>query len=77
MSKILGYARVSTNEQNVKLQVDALLVAGCEKENIFNDKVSGSKKDRPGLDKCLACFEEGDILLVWRIDRLGRGQCHI
>lgn len=77
MSKLLGYARVSTNDQDLNLQIDALLSAGCKKENIFTDTVSGSKKERPGLDQCLQNLDEGDTLLVWRIDRLGRSMPHL
>jgi DNA invertase Pin-like site-specific DNA recombinase len=76
MTKI-GYARVSTLEQEVDLQIDALIKAGVKKDNIFIDKVSGSKKERPGLDKCLDSLKEGDILVVWRLDRLGRSMPHL
>ncbi|MGQ3887544.1 recombinase family protein [Legionella sp. CNM-1927-20] len=71
MSRLIGYARVSTIEQNLNLQVDALLQAGCQKNNIFKDKVSGSKTDRPGLTQCLENLSAGDVLVVWRLDRLG------
>ncbi|NRA88781.1 MAG: recombinase family protein [Rhizobiales bacterium] len=66
MAKIIGYARVSTNDQNLDLQIDALKKDGCTKRNIFLDKVSGTKKDRPGLEACLAILEPGDTLLVSR-----------
>src|ERR1700746_4023992 len=68
----LGYARVSTNAQELQLQTDALLKAGCSKKLIFIDKVSGARPARPGLDECLRQLREGDTLVVWRLDRLGR-----
>ena len=76
MTKI-GYARVSTLEQELNLQIDALLKEGVKKENIFLDKVSGQKKERPGLDKCLSSLKSGDTLIVWRLDRLGRSMPHV
>lgn len=66
----VGYARVSTKEQSQDLQLDALRKAGCEK--IFSDCVSGSRADRPGLDDALQFLREGDTLVVWQLDRLGR-----
>jgi DNA invertase Pin-like site-specific DNA recombinase len=77
MSKFLGYARVSKNDQDVQLQITALEKAGCTNSNIFIDKVSGAKAERPGLDKCLAELQSGDTLLVWRLDRLGRSIVHL
>lgn len=77
MGKIIGYARVSTSEQNLNLQIDALKKEGCTKRNIYIDKASGAKTDRPGLDACLEALEPGDVLLVWRLDRLGRSMSHL
>lgn len=77
MNTYFGYARVSTNEQNVDLQMDALLLAGCQKQNIFKDKMSGAKAERPELNKCLDKLSKGDVLIVWRLDRLGRSMVHL
>jgi DNA invertase Pin-like site-specific DNA recombinase len=77
MTKLVGYARVSTQEQELQLQLDALLKEGCDKSLIFVDKISGAKAERPGLDKCLAELKSGDTLLVWRLDRLGRSMPHL
>lgn len=67
----IGYARVSTKDQNPQLQIDALKAAGCTK--IYQDiGVSGAKASRPGLDQALDQLREGDTLVVWRMDRLGR-----
>ena len=67
---LIGYDRVSTQDQNLDLQSEALTKAGCEK--IFNDKISGSRAERPGLTKALEMLREGDTLVVWKLDRLGR-----
>ena len=77
MGKLVGYARVSTGEQDVDLQLDALREAGCHDELIFVDKVSGAKSRRPGFDACIEALETGDTLLVWRLDRLGRSMPHL
>lgn len=76
-SRLIGYARVSTNGQELQLQTDALLKAGIPKKLIFVDKVSGAKSARPGLDECLQQLREGDTLIVWRLDRLGRSVRHL
>jgi DNA invertase Pin-like site-specific DNA recombinase len=70
----IGYARVSTHEQTLDLQRDALYKAGCEK--IFTD-TSGTKAERKGLTEALRHLREGDTLVVWRLDRLGRSLRHL
>lgn len=77
MAKLVGYVRVSTQDQEVRLQVDALEKAGCATNMIFIDKISGAKSERPGLKKCLESLTAGDTLLVWRLDRLGRSMSHL
>lgn len=68
---LIGYARVSTEDQNLDMQVDALIKAGAEK--VFTDKASGARnKKRPGLAECLRAAERGDVILVWSLDRMGR-----
>jgi len=72
---LVGYARVSTHDQNLELQKDALQKAGCER--IFMDQVSGSIAMRPGLEQTMDFIREGDTLVVWRLDRLGRSLKHL
>lgn len=67
---IIGYARVSTAIQNLDLQIEALKKAGCEK--IFQEKISGATKERPELNTMLAHLRAGDVIVVWKLDRLGR-----
>ena len=71
------YARVSTDDQNLTLQIDALTRHGISKSDIFTDKLSGAKCERPGLTRCLDALQEGDVLVVWRLDRLGRSMRHL
>ena len=71
----IGYARVSTLEQSLDMQVDVLTKFGCEK--IITDEVSGSVADRPGLAKLKEILRKGDTLVVWRLDRLGRTLRHL
>lgn len=71
MSRLIGYARVSTDDQNMGLQLDALEAFGCNP--VFKDEgISGKYASRPGMDACLAALEPGDTLIVWKLDRLGR-----
>ena len=72
---LVGYARVSTLDQNPALQRDALAAAGCTK--LFEDRASGARADRPGLAQALAFLREGDVLAVWKLDRLGRSLPHL
>jgi DNA invertase Pin-like site-specific DNA recombinase len=71
----IGYARVSTIEQDLALQTDALRKAGCD--NIFDDTLSGATTQRPGLTEALTYVRKGDTLVVWRLDRLGRSLRHL
>lgn len=71
----IGYARVSTTDQTAHLQLDALKKAGCTK--LFTDTASGASQERPGLAKALEQLRDGDVLVVWRLDRLGRSLRHL
>ena len=66
----IGYARISTQDQTLDLQTDALTRAGCEK--LFTDTMSGTASERPGLQDAMTHLRAGDTLVVWRLDRLGR-----
>lgn len=68
--RLIGYARVSTDQQTTRLQLDALKAAGCRK--IFQDKLGGALRSRPQMDRALADLRAGDTLVVWKLDRLGR-----
>src|SRR5690349_12204216 len=72
---LIGYARVSTQDQTLDLQTDALTRAGCVK--IFTDTASGAKVERPGLTEAMSHLRPGDTLVVWRLDRLGRNLKHL
>ena len=76
---LIGYARVSKsdNSQVLDLQIDALVNSGVKEENIYSDKISGSKDERPGLENCLKALREDDILVVYKLDRLGRNLKHL
>ena len=75
LKSYIGYARVSTPDQKLDLQIEALNKAGCSK--IFTDVASGAKSERPGLDEALKYLREGDTLVVWKLDRLGRSLSHL
>lgn len=76
---LIGYARVSKSDgsQTVDAQRDALISAGVEPDRIYEDHASGSKDDRPGLEACLRALRDGDVLVVWKLDRLGRSLPHL
>ena len=76
---LVGYMRVSTDSdrQVLDLQRDALVAAGVDERHLFEDRVSGSRGDRTGLAKALAFIKEGDCLVVWKLDRLGRSLPHL
>ncbi len=70
-----GYARISTKEQNLDMQIDALKTAGCEK--IYKEIAKGARTDRPLLNKILNILQSGDVLIIWKFDRLGRSLQHL
>jgi DNA invertase Pin-like site-specific DNA recombinase len=76
---LVGYSRVSSadDRQSVDLQRDALLAAGIDERQLFADRASGARDDRPGLKACLAYLRPGDSLVVWKLDRLGRSLPHL
>jgi DNA invertase Pin-like site-specific DNA recombinase len=71
----IGYARVSTRDQNLDLQIDALKKAGCER--IYQDIASGSRSARPALDEMLGQVRADDVLVIWKLDRMGRSLPHL
>jgi DNA invertase Pin-like site-specific DNA recombinase len=73
----IGYARVSTNEQHLDLQRDALRKAGVSPKHLYTDKITGTKAERKGLEEALSHLREGDTFVVWRLDRLGRSLKHL
>src|ERR1700758_4583034 len=68
----IGYARISTGDQKLDLQVDALVKFGVDRQRIYSDQMSGSKFERPGLRSAMKARRAGDTLVVWKLDRLGR-----
>lgn len=75
----IGYARISKADgsQSLEPQIDQLIAAGVEKKNIYTDQASGKKTDRPGLNACLKALRSKDVLVVWKLDRLGRSLKHL
>ena len=71
----VGYARVSTHDQHLALQLDALRKAGCRQ--VYEEVVSGARADRPVLQQALAHLRKGDVLMIWKLDRLGRSLRHL
>jgi DNA invertase Pin-like site-specific DNA recombinase len=77
MTVLIGYVRVSTHEQNEALQLDALAKAGVDPDYLYIDKVSGAKDARPQLDIMRKTLRKGDVLVIWKLDRLGRSVLHL
>src|SRR5829696_5751575 len=75
--RLIGYARVSTDDQDLSLQIDSLTGLGINADDVFTEKISGATTDRPQLDAWLAKLQQGDTLVVWRLDRLGRSMHHL
>ena len=76
---LIGYARISKADgtQVLDLQLDALIAAGVQADCIYQDQMSGNKDKRPGLRACLKALRSGDVLVVWKLDRLGRNLQHL
>jgi DNA invertase Pin-like site-specific DNA recombinase len=77
MGHLMGYARVSTADQDLQLQIEALRRVGCRDDQMFRDIASGARTARPGLEACLHALAPGDTLVVCRLDRLGRSMVHL
>lgn len=76
---LMGYARVSKSDgsQSIALQSDALIKAGVLTNHIYQDLASGKLNERPGLQQCLKALRKGDVLVIWKLDRLGRNLTHL
>ncbi|WP_085520981.1 recombinase family protein [Tuberibacillus sp. Marseille-P3662] len=74
---LFGYARVSTNDQNLHMQFDTLKHYGVKEENVFAEKITGTKKDRPKFNEMLKYLREGDTVVVYKLDRIGRSTKHL
>ena len=74
---LIGYARVSTRDQNLELRLNALRDAGVKESAVSTDQASGKREERPGLAACLKAARPGDVLVVWKLDRLGRSLGHL
>jgi DNA invertase Pin-like site-specific DNA recombinase len=75
--RLVGYARVSTDDQDLSLQIDSLTSLGINRDDIFTENIAGAKTDRPQIDACLATLQQSDTLIVWRLDRLERSMHHL